>query len=260
MTTIIAIHNQKGGVGKTTTTINAGFELARKGYKVLLVDLDPQATLTSGLGISHPATTIFSSLQKAVEGKEIGLPYIQLNDNISLCPSEKKMVDAEYLLQNEYGRENFLKDLISRTEGGYDFILLDCPPAVGLITVNALVAATDMIVPLQPEVASLYGLLSVMETVVTVQKKINKGLKVLGMLVTQYDKRTVLHAEVLAAVRKQYGVLVFDTVISRSIKIPESMSRKVDVISYKKDCVGAGDYQSLTEEILSRLNMKKNKI
>lgn len=147
MAKIIAVHNQKGGVGKTTTTTNVGFELARKGYKVLLADLDPQATLTSALGVTDPEETVFSALQGAVDGKETRLPWIRLQENISLCPSCRKMADAEYLLQNEYGRENFLKELAARTDGGYDFVLLDCPPAVGLITVNALVAATDLIIP-----------------------------------------------------------------------------------------------------------------
>jgi chromosome partitioning protein len=108
MVKIIAVHNQKGGVGKTTTTTNVGFELARKGYKVLLADLDPQATLTSALGVTDPEETVFSALQGAVDGKETRLPWIRLQENISLCPSCRKMADAEYLLQNEYGRENFL--------------------------------------------------------------------------------------------------------------------------------------------------------
>lgn len=111
MVKIIAVHNQKGGVGKTTTTTNVGFELARKGYKVLLADLDPQATLTSALGVTDPEETVFSALQGAVDGKETRLPWIRLQENISLCPSCRKMADAEYLLQNEYGRENFLKEL-----------------------------------------------------------------------------------------------------------------------------------------------------
>ena len=248
MVKIIAVHNQKGGVGKTTTTTNVGFELARKGYKVLLADLDPQATLTSALGVTDPEETVFSALQGAVDGKETRLPWIRLQENISLCPSCRKMADAEYLLQNEYGRENFLKELAARTDGGYDFVLLDCPPAVGLITVNA-----------QPEVASLYGLVSILDTVAVIQRKINRGLNLLGMLVTQYDRRTTLHAEILEAMRKQYGETVFSTVISRSIRVAESMSRKTDVVSYSRNSNGAADYRSLTREILSRLNMVDNK-
>ena len=209
MVKIIAVHNQKGGVGKTTTTTNVGFELARKGYKVLLADLDPQATLTSALGVTDPEETVFSALQGAVDGKETRLPWIRLQENISLCPSCRKMADAEYLLQNEYGRENFLKELAARTDGGYDFVLLDCPPAVGLVT--------------------------------------------------QYDRRTTLHAEILEAMRKQYGETVFSTVISRSIRVAESMSRKTDVVSYSRNSNGAADYRSLTREILSRLNMVDNK-
>ena len=268
MVKIIAVHNQKGGVGKTTTTTNVGFELARKGYKVLLADLDPQATLTSALGVTDPEETVFSALQGAVDGKETRLPWIRLQENISLCPSCRKMADAEYLLQNEYGRENFLKELAARTDGGYDFVLLDCPPAVGLITVNALVAATDLIIPVQPEVASLYGLVSILDTVAVIQRKINRGLirrkinrrlNLLGMLVTQYDRRTTLHAEILEAMRKQYGETVFSTVISRSIRVAESMSRKTDVVSYSRNSNGAADYRSLTREILSRLNMVDNK-
>lgn len=259
MVKIIAVHNQKGGVGKTTTTTNVGFELARKGYKVLLADLDPQATLTSALGVTDPEETVFSALQGAVDGKETRLPWIRLQENISLCPSCRKMADAEYLLQNEYGRENFLKELAARTDGGYDFVLLDCPPAVGLITVNALVAATDLIIPVQPEVASLYGLVSILDTVAVIQRKINRGLNLLGMLVTQYDRRTTLHAEILEAMRKQYGEAVFSTVISRSIRVAESMSRKTDVVSYSRNSSGAADYRSLTREILSRLNMVDNK-
>lgn len=256
---IIAVANQKGGVGKTTTTTNVGFELARKGYKVLLADLDPQATLTSALGVTDPEETVFSALQGAVDGKETRLPWIRLQENISLCPSCRKMADAEYLLQNEYGRENFLKELAAKTDGGYDFVLLDCPPAVGLITVNALVAATDLIIPVQPEVASLYGLVSILDTVAVIQRKINRGLNLLGMLVTQYDRRTTLHAEILEAMRKQYGETVFSTVISRSIRVAESMSRKTDVVSYSRNSNGAADYRSLTREILSRLNMVDNK-
>lgn len=163
------------------------------------------------------------------------------------------------LLGHEYGRENFLKELAAKTDGGYDFVLLDCPPAVGLITVNALVAATDLIIPVQPEVASLYGLVSILDTVAVIQRKINRGLNLLGMLVTQYDRRTTLHAEILEAMRKQYGETVFSTVISRSIRVAESMSRKTDVVSYSRNSNGAADYRSLTREILSRLNMVDNK-
>ena len=172
------------------------------------------------------------------------------------------MADAEYLLQNEYGRENFLKELAAKTDGGYDFVLLDCPPAVGLITVNALVAATDLIIPVQPEVASLYGLVSILDTVAVKQRKINRGLNLLGMLVTQYDRRTTLHAEILEAMRKDSigeNRVFFHGHQAVPSGWQRSMSRKTDVVSYSRNSNGAADYRSLTREILSRLNMVDNK-
>lgn len=252
---IIAIHNEKGGVGKTTTAINVGAELAGRGFRTLLVDLDQQATLTVGLGADNSGATIFSALKDAVEGKESLLPSTIVRDNLSVVPSCKDMVNAELLLlMQEYGRENFLKDLIGRIQDEYDFVLLDCPPAVGMVTINALVAADSMIIPLQPEMASLYGLVSIMKKVSGIQKRINKDLKVLGMVVTQYDARTSLHREILKSIQKQYGGLVFDTVISRNIKIAEAMEQKTDVATYKKKSSGAVNYAALTDEILQRIN------
>lgn len=252
---VIAIHNEKGGVGKTTTAINAGAELARRGFKTLLVDLDQQATLTIGLGIRNSGSTVFSALKDAVEGKEAFLPREIIRDNLSVVPSGKEMVNAELLLfMQEYGRENFLKDLIEKIQDEYDYILLDCPPAVGMVTINALVAADAMIIPLQPEMASLYGLVSIMRKVAGIQKRINKNLKVLGMLVTQYDGRTSLHEEVLNSIKKQYEGLVFNTVVNRNIKIAEAMDRKTDIVTYMKNSSGARNYTALIDEILQRIN------
>ncbi len=203
MVKIIAVHNQKGGVGKTTTTTNVGFELARKGYKVLLADLDPQATLTSALGVTDPEETVFSALQGAVDGKETRLPWIRLQENISLCPSCRKMADAEYLLQNEYGREKTsLKNWLPKRMEGTILCFLTGPPAVGLITVNALCGRHRSDYTGAAGSGFLYGLVSILDTVAVIQRKINRGLNLLGMLVTQYDRRTTLHAEILEAMRK----------------------------------------------------------
>lgn len=255
---VIAIHNEKGGVGKTTTAINVGAELARQGLKTLLVDLDQQATLTTALGVGETGGTMYSALKGIIDGKESFLPCEAVRDNLYVAPSGKDMVNAEMLLMmQEYGRENYLKDLIEKVQDEYDYLLLDCPPAVGMVTVNAFVAANEIIIPLQPEMASLYGLVSIMKKVTGIQKRINKELKILGMLVTQYDGRTSLHEEVLNSIREQFGSLVFDTVINRNIKIAEAMDRKTDVVAYMKNCAGARNYMSLTKEILQRVNKQQ---
>lgn len=252
MAKIISFLNHKGGVGKTTSAINMGAVLAEMDKRVLLVDLDPQASLTLSLGISNNST-IYTALKGAVDNDNGVLPIVAYKTNLDIVPSERKMADAEYLLLNELGRESFLKDLIAPVSGSYDYIILDCPPALGLISINALVASGHIVVPVQAEILSLHGLVSIIDIITMIQKKLNKKLEVAGFLMTQYDGRTGLHRRIVENMREQYGNKVFENVIRRNIRISEAPLEKVDIIAYDANCSGANDYINVTKELMQRV-------
>lgn len=253
MAKIVAIMNNKGGVGKTTTAINLSAKLAQMGYKTLEIDLDSQASLTLSVGLKNPKDTIFTALKAVVENEKAELPIKHLKENLDVIPSERKMVDAEYLLFREHGREYFLKELIAPIRKKYDYIILDCPPALNLIAINALVAADEVLIPVQTEVLSLHGLVSMVDVITTVKKKLNRKLKIAGYLMTQYDGRTGLHRSVIQEMKDKHGTDVFESVIRRNTRISEAPHKGMDIFSYDPKSAGAADYSNATKELIQRI-------
>lgn len=247
MSRIIAIANHKGGVGKTTAVASMGAALANRGYKVLLVDLDAQANLTASLSHEEEERTLYHAL---MERKQ--LPVIRVRDNLDLSPSSLDLAGVELQLSGMMSREFILKDLLEPVSGDYDFILLDCPPSLGLIAVNAFVAATDVIVPLTAEALPAKGLAMLEDVLGMVQKRLNPTLSLTGIVLSRWAGRK-LNKVVEASLRDNYGDIVFETKIRENIAIAEAPLTKEDIFSYSSESNGAKDYGSLTEELLSRL-------
>ncbi len=247
---IIAFTNQKGGVGKTTTVINIGAALSLAGKKVLLVDLDPQAHLTYSYGIeAHTLDfTIYDVLKNTT----------QLNDNLiiknkkyHLLPSNLDLSGADIDLSGVAGREFLLKEVLSNIKG-YDYILIDCPPNLGLLTLNALTAANKIYIPLQAEFLAMQGMSHLVQTINIVKKRLNTTLEVSGIIATMYDGRINLSKEILEKVEKYFGNKLFRTFIRNNIALAEAPSFGKDIFEYKSSSNGAEDYKSLCKEIIER--------
>ena len=251
MTKIISFLNHKGGVGKTTSTINIGAALAQLGKKVLLIDLDPQASLTLSLGIENSGETIFSALKNAIKGIGV-LPVFNKKENLDVVPAERDLADMEFLLMKEMAGERFLTDLLSPLMGKYDYILVDCPPSLGLIAINALVASDSIVIPVQAEILSLHGMKSMLTVIERVQNRLNNRLTIEGFLMTQYDARTGLHKSVVEDMRDTYGEQVFKTPIRRNIRISEAPMNRDDIFTYDASASGAKDYMSVAMAILGK--------
>ncbi len=251
----IAFMNQKGGVGKTTTCVNLGAALARRGMRVLLLDLDPQANMTVHLDVRPDSVgkSIYDVLAGRAALAEIVRPTSTLG--MDLAPSSLDLAGAEMELVSAVGREQVLKESLDRLEEGpepYDFLLVDCPPSLGLLSVNALVAVREIIVPLQAEFFALQGMARLREVVDLVQKRLNPGLSILGILPSMVDSRTTLSREVLAEIRGYFGATVFGTAVRRNVKLAEASSHGRTVFEYAPDSNGAADYAALAEEVLRR--------
>ena len=249
MARIIAISNQKGGVGKTTTTLNLGAYLAKAGKRVLLVDADPQGNTSSGLGLDKRA--ISRSVYEVLLGEE-GIERILYSARIKglyLAPSLPSLAAAEIELVDLPDREFRLKQALAPIRAYYDYILIDCPPSLGLLTVNALSAATDLLVPVQAEYYALEGLGQLTDTVERVRSKLNPGLNLLGLLLTM-DSRTVLSREIASELEIHFPGQVFSSVIPRNIKLAESPSFGKTILEYDGFSKGARSYRSLAQEIL----------
>ncbi len=247
-TRILAIANHKGGVGKTTAVASIGAALAAKGYKVLLVDLDAQANLTASLSTAEDESrTIYQALKERKR-----LPIIGVRDNLSLTPSSLDLAGVELELSGMMSREFVLKDLLEPVAGDYDFILLDCPPSLGLIAVNAFVAATDVMVPLTAEALPYKGLAMLRDVLGMVQRRLNPSLRLTGIVLSRWAGRK-LNKVVEASLRENYGDIVFETKIRENIAIAEAPLSKADIFTYNPDSNGAKDYAALTDELLSKL-------
>ena len=251
MGTVYAIANQKGGVGKTTTAVNLAACIAEAGYESLLIDMDPQANATLGLGIDkHTSPSVYDALvgdvplADAVVRTEIG--------QLGVVPASPDLAGANVELPREPGSENRLRDALAPIRERYAFILLDCPPSLGPLTVNALVAAERVIVPVQAEYFALEGLAGLLDTLSLVQRELNPRLTVAGMLLTMSDARTRLAQEVESEVRRHFPKLVFDTVIPRNVRVGESPSFGKPVIHYDPHCAGADAYFELAKEVAAR--------
>lgn len=257
MTRVYTFVNQKGGVGKTTTTINLGAYLAHLGQKVLLVDLDPQANTSSCLGINK--ASVKSGSYECLVGIGDAADSILRNSSLklSLLPSSPALAGAEVELVNEMARENRLRDALKDLLPRYDYVLIDCPPSLGLLTLNGMVAAKDgLIIPVQCEYLALEGLGMLMDTVERVRKALFPQLSIRGVLLTMFDSRTNLSQEVVEEVRSFFDQQVFKTVVPRSIRLAEAPSHGLPILAYFPNSPGAAAYQKLAEEILQQDGQK----
>jgi chromosome partitioning protein len=254
MGTIISVVNQKGGVGKTTTAINIASYLADKfNKKVLLVDLDPQGNATSGLGVNKSAIekSILSGLLNE-ESVDI-LRHTTNIKNLDIIPANSDLASAEINLTKIENRELRLKQLLSGVQQSYDFIIIDCPPSLGLLFVNALAASRYMLIAVQTEFYAMEGLGLLIGTIQKIQQSLNPTLSILGVLMTMYDSRTVLSSQVKAEIDKVFENLVFKTVIPRNVKLAEAPSHGLPIYKYDKWSKGAKAYKNVTKEVLSRV-------
>jgi chromosome partitioning protein len=248
----IACANQKGGVGKTTTVVNLGSYLALAGERVLVVDLDPQGNATSGLGLDR--NQIERSVYDAViDGARIGeLTAPGPIPGLEVVPSAIALAGAEIELAPLEGRERRLARLLSEVIGDYDYVLVDCPPSLGLLTVNALTAADSVLIPLQCEYYALEGLTQLLATLDLIRDHLNPNLAIKGVVLTMFDGRTKLSADVAAEVRRHLGDRVFDAVIPRSVRLSEAPSHGLPIARYSPDSTGAIAYASLAKELRTR--------
>lgn len=251
----IAIANQKGGVGKTTTAINLSASLAALEYKVLLVDADPQANSTSGLGfdVKNIRAGLYEMLVKQDEPSDIVLSTEV--EHLDLLPSHIDLVGAEIEMLDIPNRERILGLMLEQVKNQYDFIILDCSPSLGLITVNALTAADSVLIPVQCEYFALEGLGKLLNTIRIVQSGLNKELDIEGFLLTMFDKRNNLSHQIVEEVKKHFEDMVFDTLIVRNIKLGEAPSFGQSILSYDANSKGADNYLALAREILQNNNM-----
>ena len=249
---IIAISNQKGGVGKTSTAINLAYGLAQNGKKVLLCDIDAQGNATTGLGVEK------SGLKNSVYGVMINSVPVKKAviatkfDNLYLLPSSIDLAGAEVELVSMPRREKILLGALKEIKDEYDFIILDCPPAIGLLTINGLAAADGVLIPIQSEYYALEGLTQLMNTVKLVKRALNPELTIEGVLITMYDGRALISRQIYDEIVKYFGDKVFKTVIPRNIRISEAPSHGVPVAVHDKRCRGAIAYNQLVEEYLGR--------
>jgi chromosome partitioning protein len=249
---IIAVLNQKGGVGKTTTTINLAAYLTRNGRSVLICDMDPQGNTTSGLGIdkhkleSTLYDVLFSRADAAKTIKEIS------GQGIYILPANAELAGAEVELVQSQNREYMLKQVLDKLD--YDYILIDCPPSLGLLTVNALTAANDVLIPVQAEYYALEGLSQLLSVITQVRQALNTNLNILGVVVTMFDKRTSLSDQVKGELEKHFGSKMFNTVIPRNVRLAEAPSFGKSIADHDKWSKGARAYKALAKELEKRVN------
>ena len=250
---VLAMCNQKGGVGKTTSTINLGAALAECGRRVLLVDLDPQGALSAGLGIAHHELdlTVHNLLVEPRASVDEVLVHTGI-DGVDLLPSNIDLSAAEIQLVNEVGREHTLGRVLHAVLDRYDYILIDCQPSLGLLTVNALAAADGVVIPMECEYFSLRGLALLNDTMAKVRDRLNPRLALSGILVTMFDARTLHAREIMSRVVEVFGDKVYDTVINRTVKFPETSVAGQSIITWAPTSAGATAYRALAREVLAR--------
>ncbi|MBQ8866183.1 MAG: ParA family protein [Bacteroidaceae bacterium] len=249
---IIALANQKGGVGKTTTTINLAASLATLEKKVLVIDADPQANASSGLGVDIKVieSSIYECLINQTDIREA--IYTTDIEGLDIVPSHIDLVGAEIEMLNMPAREKVMKKLLATVADDYDYILIDCSPSLGLITINSLTAANSVIIPVQCEYFALEGISKLLNTIKIIKSKLNPALEIEGFLLTMYDSRLRLHNQVYDEVKRHFQELVFRTVIQRNVKLSEAPSHGIPVILYDADSTGARNHLALAQEIVKK--------
>ena len=253
---IISFSNQKGGVGKTTTCVNMAAYLAKAGKKVLLVDLDPQGNATTGLGFSK------GSLKKSVYNVIIDDEDVKDNilptelEGLLILPSNIDLAGAEVSLVYKKNRDKVLRGALEKVKGDFDFILIDCPPSLGLLTINSLAAADSAIIPIQSEYYALEGLSQLMNTISLVRQHLNKSLKVEGVVLTMYDGRSLISKQIAAEIKKYFSKKLYEIVIPRNVRLSEAPSHGKPILLHDPKCAGARAYAALTEEFLERMEGK----
>jgi chromosome partitioning protein len=248
MSVIISLLNHKGGVGKTTSAINIGAGLVELGKKVLLIDLDPQANLTISLGVPRQKITIYEALR----GEGELAPYTH-KPNLDVITSSLDLSGAEMELINEAGREYILREILAGMSDDYDFILIDCPPSLGLLTLNALTSSRWVLIPLQTEFLAVQGLAKIKQVIDKVRFRLNKQLDIGGVVATMYDSRRVLNRDVVETIHKYFGEKVFKTYIRENVALAEAPAQRSDIFNYAPKSSGAIDYLELCKEILDRI-------
>jgi chromosome partitioning protein len=258
MAKTIVIANQKGGVGKTTTAINLSASVAAAEFKCLLIDIDPQANSTSGLGIENNNLSVYQVLigQEPIKNCIINtyMPFLDI------LPSNINLVGAEIEIVSLDNREYLLKQAIESILKEYDFIFIDCPPSLGLLTLNSLTSADSVLIPVQCEYFALEGLGQLLNTINIVKKNLNEALSIEGVLLTMFDTRLRLSHQVVAEVKKYFGEKVYETIIHRNVRLSEAPSHSKPVILYDASSVGAQNYMSLASELIQRNKLKKGSI
>lgn len=258
MAKTICVANQKGGVGKTTTSVNLSASLAERGNKVLIIDMDPQGNASSGVGIkrhSHQDCNIYHALIHEKELSEViqGTSHA----NLEIAPSDPDLVGAEIELVDAEQREFFLKRAIEKVAPKYDFVIIDCPPSLGLLTLNSLSAADTFLVPLQCEYYALEGLSQLLNTAGLIKKNLNPNLRIEGIVLTMFDKRNNLSHQVVEQIRSHFGDKVFESVIPRNVRLSEAPSHGQSIFGYDPRSVGAQRYADLAKEVESRRGVEK---
>ena len=249
---IVSFSNQKGGVGKTTSCVNLSAYCAAAGKRVLLVDIDPQGNATTGLGFTK------SSLKKSIYNVLIDDDSIEDNifatsvENLYLLPANIDLAGAEVELVYKRGRERILRNALEKVKNDYDFIFIDCPPSLGLLTINAMAATDAVIIPIQSEYYAMEGLTQLMNSISLVRQSLNKGLKVEGVLLTMYDSRSLISRQISAEIRKYFTKKVYEIVIPRNVRLAEAPSHGKPVMLHDAKCMGAKAYKAFAEEFLSK--------
>jgi chromosome partitioning protein len=244
---VLSLLNHKGGVGKTTSAINIGAGMVELGKRALLIDFDPQANLSLSLGAPRLPVTIY----EAMRGESDLQPY-EVRPGLDLVTSNLDLSSVEMELINEAGREQILRELLDPIRDDYDFIIIDCPPSLGLLTLNALTCSDYVLIPLQAEFLALQGLAKIKQVIQKVKLRLNKRLEIGGVIPTMYDGRKVLNRDVVATIQKHFGELVFNTFIRDNVALAEAPAQRKDIFAYSPASSGAEDYLGLCREILQR--------
>lgn len=247
MSKIISLSNHKGGVGKTTSSINIGAGLHRLGRRVLLVDMDPQANLSQSLGLVNQERTIYGALRGEYKPEPT-----RVLEGLEVIPSTLDLSGAEVELSGEAGREYILSELLEPLRGSYDYILIDSPPSLGLLTINTLTASDEVFIPIQAQYLALQGLTKLMEVIAKIRARLNKGLRLGGVIITQYDSRKVLNRDVVATIEAHFPAELFKTRIRDNVALAEAPSQGLDIFRYQPKSYGAEDYLSLCQEIIKQ--------